>query len=90
MPKMNWYLRERGIISNACVRGASCRSVSVTTTGVKVIGGVVPTRGSEWDEEARSIVPEEGMIGMFKDLAMSPSIKLIVEPVSMRVLKMES
>jgi hypothetical protein len=64
--------------------------VSVTTTGVKVIGGVVPTRGSEWDDDARWIVPEEGIVGMFKDLAISPSMKLIDEPVSMRVLKVES
>ena len=78
------------MISNACSRGVSCCKVSVTTTGVKVIGGVVPTRGSEWDDEARSIVPEEGMIGIFKDLAISPLMKLIVEPVSMRVLKVES
>jgi hypothetical protein len=64
--------------------------VSITTTGVKVIGGVVPTRGSEWDDDAKWIVPDEGMVGMFKDLAISPSMKLIVEPVSMRVLKVES
>ena len=63
--------------------------MSVTTTGVKVIGGVEPTRGSEWPAEARSIVPEAGMVRMFKDLAISTSMKLIVEPVSMRVLKVE-
>jgi hypothetical protein len=90
MPTMNWYSRERGIISNACSRGVSCCMVSVTMTGVKGIGGVVPTRGSEWDDEARSIVPEDGMVGICKDLAISPSMKLIVEPVSMRVLKVES
>jgi hypothetical protein len=61
----------------------------VTTTGVKVIGGVVPMRGSEWDDDARLIVPEAGIVWMFRDLAISTSIKLIVEPVSMRVLKVE-
>ncbi len=77
------------MISNACVRGVSCCRVSVTTTGVKVIGGVVPTRGREWDDDARLIVPEAGMVRMFKDLAISSSMKLMVEPVSMRVLKVE-
>lgn len=89
IPTMNWYLRERGIISNACVRGVSCRKVSVTTTGVKVIGGVLPTRGRELDGDARLIVPEAGIARMFRDLAISTSMKLIVEPVSMRVLKVE-
>jgi hypothetical protein len=35
------------------------------------------------------IVPEAGMVRMFKDLAISTSMKLIVEPVSMRVSKVE-
>ena len=78
------------MISNACVRGESCRRVPFTTTGVKVIGGVAPTRGSEWDDDANWIVPEEGTVGIFKDLATSISMKLMVEPVSMSVLKVES
>ena len=77
------------MISNGWVRGSSCCSVSVTTTGVKVIGGVVPMRGSEWEDDARLIVPEAGKVWMFKDLAISSSMMLTVEPVSMRVLKVE-
>ena len=50
------------------------------------MGDVIPTRGRECNEDASWIVPADGVITRPREEATSLSMKLIVDPVSMRVL----
>ena len=46
----------------------------------------IPGDGRECEIDARSIIPLDGEMGMFEDLAISISIRLCDAPVSIRVL----
>ena len=54
-------------------------------TGITVIVHI-PGDASECEIDARSMMPLDREMGMFKDLAISISIKLCEAPVSIRVL----